>query len=128
MSDNNPLKWRGVSRSSLQGRLHHALGHAGTQAFFEHLLKPYGDAGKSLAERIAQDNPAGIRATAIAKVEAQAAYANWGHFRQTEGHCAAQVWALGAGVVYATDWARVWPDSLRLMRKSLGWITPAEAA
>lgn len=117
------------SSTTLEARLYHALGHGQTREFFERLLSGYGAQGEALAQHIADDNPTGLRRCAIEKVEKHPTYTGWGSASQAEGYTAAQVWALGVGVVHALDWARVWPDSLRRLRKQHGWVIPtAEGA
>lgn len=113
--------FRRRSSSTLEARLYHALGHGRTEAFFTRLLASYGERGAELARRIAADDPAGLRPCAIAKVEKHPQYVAAGSREQVEGATAGQVWDLGAGVVYAVDWAAKDPAALRRYRSHHGW-------
>lgn len=114
--------FRRRSRATLEARLYHVLGNRGTEAFFTQLLKDYGKAGEELAQRIAADEPAGLRPCAIAKVERHPEVALLCPPRQAEAYTAGQVFNLGAGIVFAHDWARANPDALRRYRHAHGWM------
>ncbi|UIY44106.1 hypothetical protein [Methylobacterium radiotolerans] len=120
-------RFRRRSRATLEARLYHALGHGGTEAFFGQLLKRYGDEGAELARRIAADDPAGLRPCAIGKVERHPQVAPLCSPQQAEAYTAAQVYNLGAGIVFAQHWAKLRPQSLERYRASHGWSQGALA-